>query len=173
MKNLEKLKTKNLIQALKSSFKKLKVSGKIRLSGKGAAGSRGAGSGDLYLFINVYSHELFKRSDENLFFEFPISVADAALGTSIEIPTIDGSKAKIKIPAGTQSGKQFRLREKGMPLIRGSGSGDLYVQANTEVPVSLNKEQKELLEKFRKIENEKSNPSIKKFFQKAKDFWNS
>ena len=144
---------------------------RIRLAGKGEAGSRGAGSGDLYLFINVYSHELFKRSDENLFFEYPVSIADAALGTSLEIPTIDGAKAKIKIPAGTQSGKQFRLKGKGMPYMRGSGNGDLYVQINTEVPVSLNKEQKELLEKFRKIENEKSNPSIKKFFQKAKSFW--
>ena len=144
---------------------------RIRLSGKGEAGSRGGSSGDLYLFINVHSHDLFKRSDENLFFECPVSIADAALGTSIEIPTIDGGKAKIKIPAGTQSGKQFRLREKGMPLMRGNDYGDLYVQVNTEVPVSLNKEQKELLEKFREIENEKSNPSIKKFFQKAKSFW--
>ncbi len=144
---------------------------RIRLSGKGEAGSRGGSNGDLYLFINVHSHELFKRSDENLFFECPISIADAALGTSIEIPTIDGGKAKIKIPAGTQSGKQFRLRAKGMPYMRGGDYGDLYVQVNTEVPVSLNKEQKELLEKFREIENEKSNPSIKKFFQKAKSFW--
>ena len=144
---------------------------RIRLSGKGEAGSRGAGNGDLYLFINVYSHELFKRSDENLFFEFPISIADAALGTSIEIPTIDGSKAKIKIPSGTQSGKQFRLKEKGMPLMRGGSYGDLYVQVNTEVPINLNKQQKELLEKFREIENEKSNPTIKKFFEKAKSFW--
>ncbi len=144
---------------------------RIRLSGKGEAGTRGGGSGDLYLFVNVYSHELFKRSDENLFFECPISIADAALGTSIEIPTIDGGKAKIKIPSGTQSGKQFRLRGKGMPFMRGSGTGDLYIQVNTEVPISLNKEQKELLEKFREIENEKSNPSIKKFFQKAKSFW--
>jgi molecular chaperone DnaJ len=144
---------------------------RIRLAGKGEAGSRGGGSGDLYLFINVHSHELFKRSDENLFFEFPISIADAALGTTIEIPTIDGGKAKIKIPDGTQNGKQFRLKGKGMPYMRGSGNGDLYVQVNTEVPISLNKEQKELLEKFRKIENEKSNPSIKKFFQKAKSFW--
>ncbi len=144
---------------------------RIRLAGKGEAGSRGAGNGDLYLFINVYSHDLFKRSDENLFFECPISIADAALGTSIEIPTIDGGKAKIKIPSGTQSGKQFRLKGKGMPFMRGSGIGDLYVQVNTEVPISLNKEQKELLEKFREIENEKSNPSIKKFFQKAKSFW--
>ena len=144
---------------------------RIRLAGKGEAGSKGASNGDLYLFINVYSHDLFKRSNENLFFECPISIADAALGTSIEIPTIDGGKAKIKIPAGTQSGRQFRLKGKGMPYMRGSGTGDLYVQVNTEVPVSLNKEQKELLEKFREIENEKSNPSIKKFFQKAKSFW--
>jgi len=144
---------------------------RIRLAGKGEAGTKGAGSGDLYLFINVYSHDLFKRSNENLFFECPISIADAALGSSIEIPTIDGGKAKIKIPSGTQSGKQFRLKGKGMPYMRGSGNGDLYVQVNTEVPVSLNREQKELLEKFREIENEKSNPSIKKFFQKAKSFW--
>ena len=144
---------------------------RIRLAGKGEAGSRGGGNGDLYLFINVHSHDFFKRSEENLFFECPISIADAALGTSIEIPTIDGGKAKIKIPAGTQSGKQFRLKAKGMPYMRGSGNGDLYIQVNTEVPISLNREQKELLEKFRDIENEKSNPSIKKFFQKAKSFW--
>ena len=144
---------------------------RIRLAGKGEAGSKGGASGDLYLFINVDSHDLFKRSDENLFFEFPISIADAALGTTIEIPTIDGGRAKIKIPDGTQNGKQFRLKGKGMPYMRGSGNGDLYVQVNTEVPISLNKSQKELLEKFREIENEKSNPSIKKFFQKAKSFW--
>ena len=144
---------------------------RIRLAGKGEAGTRGGTSGDLYLFINVHSHDIFKRSDENLFFECPISIADAALGATIEIPTIDGGKAKIKIPDGTQNSKQFRLKGKGMPYMRGSGNGDLYVQINTEVPVSLNKEQKELLEKFRDIENEKSNPSIKKFFQRAKSFW--
>ena len=103
---------------------------RIRLAGKGEAGSRGASNGDLYLFINVYSHDLFKRSDENLFFECPISIADAALGTSIEIPTIDGGKAKIKIPSGTQSGKQFRLKGKGMPHMRGNSSGDLYLFIN-------------------------------------------
>ena len=168
-------------QGKKQSSKRLSVTipkgvddgTRIRLSGKGEAGTRGGSNGDLYLFVNVYSHDLFKRSDENLFFECPISIADAALGTSIEIPTIDGGKAKIKIPPGTQSGKQFRLRGKGMPYMRGNGMGDLYIQVNTEVPISLNKEQKELLEKFREIENEKSNPSIKKFFQKAKSFWKS
>ena len=146
---------------------------RIRLAGKGEAGTRGGASGDLYLFINVKSHELFKRSDVNLFFEFPISIADAALGTTIEIPTIDGKKAKIKIPDGTQDGKQFRLKGKGMPFMRRGDFGDLYVQIKTEVPVYLNKEQRSLLEKFREIENDKSNPSIKKFFQKAKDFWKS
>ena len=146
---------------------------RIRLAGKGEAGSRGSGNGDLYLFINVNSHDIFKRSEENLFFECPISIADAALGTSIEIPTINGGRAKIKIPSGTQNGKQFRLKGKGMPLMRGGGIGDLYVQVNTEVPVNLNKEQKDLLEKFREIENEKSNPSIKKFFQKVKSFWSN
>ncbi len=144
---------------------------RIRLAGKGEAGVRGGTSGDLYLFINVETHQLFKRSDVNLFFEFPISIADAALGTTIEIPTIDGGKAKIKIPEGTQNEKQFRLKGKGMPFMRRGDFGDLYVQVKTEVPVSLNKDQKELLEKFRKIENERSNPSIKKFFQKAKSFW--
>ena len=144
---------------------------RIRLAGKGEAGTRGGANGDLYLFINVKSHELFKKSDVNLFFEFPISIADAALGTTIEIPIIDGKKAKIKIPGGTQDGKQFRLRGKGMPFMRKGDFGDLYVQVKTEVPISLNKEQKQLLEKFREIENEKSNPIIKKFFEKAKSFW--
>ena len=144
---------------------------RIRLAGKGEAGTRGGASGDLYLFINIKSHDLFKRSDVNLFFEFPISIADAALGTIIEIPTIDGKKAKIKIPDGTQDGKQFRLKGKGMPFMRRGDYGDLYVQVKTEVPVYLNKEQKDLLERFRKIENEKSNPSIRKFFEKAKSFW--
>ena len=94
----------------------------------------------------------------------------AALGGKVRIPTLKND-IELKIPAGTQSGKQFRLKDKGMPLIRGSGYGDLYVQVNTEVPINLNKQQKELLEKFREIENEKSNPTIKKFFEKAKSFW--
>ncbi len=166
-------------QGNKQSSKKISVTipkgvddgTRIRLAGKGEAGTRGGTSGDLYLFINVESHQVFRRSDVNLFFEFPISIADAALGSTIEIPTIDGGKAKIKIPEGTQTGKQFRLKGKGMPFMRRGDFGDLYVQVKTEVPVSLNKEQKELLEKFRKIENDRSNPSIKKFFQKAKSFW--
>ena len=144
---------------------------RIRLSGKGEAGIKGAGNGDLYIFVSVKSHSIFKRSDENLFFEFPISLADAALGTTLEVPTIDGGKAKVKIPAGTQNGKQFRLKEKGMPMMRSKNYGDLYIQAITEVPVSLTKEQKILLEEFKKLEDTKTNPIMKDFFEKAKKFW--
>jgi len=144
---------------------------RIRLSGKGEAGVKGGGNGDLYIFVSIKSHSIFKRSEENLFFEFPISLADAALGTTIEVPTIDGGKAKVKIPAGTQNGKQFRLKGKGMPMMRNRYYGDLYIQAITEVPVSLNKEQKNLLEQFKKLEGEKTNPIMKDFFEKAKRFW--
>jgi len=146
---------------------------KIRLSGKGEAGTKGAGNGDLYIFVSVKPHSIFKRSEENLFFEFPISLADATLGATVEVPTIDGGKAKVKIPAGTQNGKQFRLRGKGMPMMRTKNYGDLYIQATTEVPVSLTKEQKNLLEEFKKLEDTKTNPSIKDFFEKAKSFWQS
>ena len=144
---------------------------RIRLSGKGEAGIKGGGNGDLYIFVSVESHNIFKRSEENLFFEFPISLTDAALGTTVEVPTIDGGKSKVKIPAGTQNGKQFRLRDKGMPIMRSKGFGDLYIRAITEVPVSLTKEQKNLLEKFKELEDSKTNPTIKNFFEKAKKFW--
>ena len=144
---------------------------RIRLSGKGEAGIQGGGNGDLYIFVSIESHSIFKRSEENLFFEFPISLADAALGANIEVPTIDGGKAKVKIPSGTQNGKQFRLKGKGMPIMRNKDYGDLYIQAITEVPVSLTKEQKNLLEQFKNLEDNKTNPSIKNFFEKAKKFW--
>ena len=146
---------------------------RIRLSGKGEAGIKGGGNGDLYIFVSIEPHSIFQRSEENLFYEFPISLADATLGTTVEVPTIDGEKAKVKIPAGTQNGKQFRLRRKGMPIIRDKDYGDLYIRAVTEVPVSLNKEQKNLLEQFKKLEDTKTNPSIKNFFEKAKRFWKS
>ena len=144
---------------------------RIRLAGKGEAGIKGGRNGDLYIFVSIKNHSIFKRSEENLFFEFPISLAAAALGTIVEVPTIDGGKAKVKIPAGTQNGKQFRLKGKGMPMIRNKNYGDLYIQAITEVPVSLTKEQKNLLEQFKKLEDTKTNPIMKDFFEKAKRFW--
>ena len=146
---------------------------RIRLAGKGEAGSKGGGNGDLYLFISVQNHSLFKRSEENLFFELPISFADAALGTTIEVPCIDGSKVKVKIPAGTQHGKQLRLKEKGMPVLKRSAFGDLYIRIIPEVPVSLTKRQKEILEEFKVLEETKISPTIKSFFDKAKKFWSS
>jgi len=146
---------------------------RIRLSGKGEAGTKGSGSGDLYLFISVDSHDIFKRSEENLYYELPVTFSDAALGTTVEVPSIDGGKSKIKIPPGTQHGKQLRLKGKGMPVLRRSTFGDLYIRIVTEVPVSLSKRQKELLEEFKEIEDSKPNPMIKGFFEKAKKFWKS
>ena len=124
---------------------------RIRVSGKGEAGSKGGASGDLYLFVSIDNHEIFKRAEENLYYELPISFTDAALGTSVEVPSIDGGRSKIKIPAGTQHGKQFRLRGKGMPVLRRNVFGDLYIRINTKVPTSLSKRQKEILEEFNKI----------------------
>jgi len=146
---------------------------RIRLSGKGEAGTKGSSNGDLYLFISIDNHNIFKRSEENLYFEMPITFADAALGTTVEVPSIDGGKSKIKIPAGTQHGKQFRLKGKGMPILRRNIFGDLYIRIITEVPISLSKRQKEILEEFKKLEETKPNPVIKNFFEKAKNFWES
>ena len=144
---------------------------RIRLSGKGETGIKGGATGDLYLFISVQNHSLFKRSEENLFFELPITYADAALGATIEVPCINGSKVNVKIPAGTQYGKQLRLKDKGMPILKRNSYGDLYIRIIPEVPVSLSKRQKELLEEFKELEKIKLSPTIKSFFEKAKRFW--
>ena len=146
---------------------------RIRLAGKGEAGDRGGSNGDLYLFVSIEPHNIFKRSEENLYYELPISFADAALGATVEVPSIDGGKTKIKIPSGTQSGKQLRLRGKGMPILRRNVFGDLYIKVVTEVPMSLTKRQKELLAEFITLEDTKSNPLIRKFFEKTKNFWKS
>ena len=143
----------------------------MRLAGKGEAGPRGGTQGDLYVYISLKKHPIFKREEENLYFELPVSMADAALGAAIEIPTIDGSRSKVKIPSGTQTGKQLRLKDKGMPLLRGDGFGDLYLQIKVEVPINLNKDQKILLEKFKELEDSKNNPENESFFKKAKSFW--
>ena len=146
---------------------------RIRLSGKGEAGGKGGSNGDLYLFISIDNHNIFKRSEENLYYELPITFSDASLGTTVEVPSIDGGKSKIKIPAGTQHGKQFRLKGKGMPILRRNIFGDLYIRVVTQVPTSLSKRQKEILEEFNQIENNKPDPVIKSFFEKAKKFWKS
>ena len=146
---------------------------RIRLAGKGEAGSKGGSNGDLYLFISIDNHNIFKRSEENLYYELPISFSDATLGTNVEVPSIDGGKSKIKIPSGTQHGKQFRLKGKGMPVLRRNVFGDLYIRVVTQVPTSLSKKQREILEEFNEIESKKPDPVIKSFFEKAKKFWKS
>jgi molecular chaperone DnaJ len=143
----------------------------MRLSGKGDAGYRGGSNGDLYVFITVEKHKIFQRSEENLYYKLPISMTDAALGAEIDVPTIDGGKSKVKIPGGTQSGKQFRLKGKGMPVVRNDHYGDLYLETNVIIPGSLSKEQKDLLEKFKSLEDLGNNSEIKNFINKAKNFW--
>ena len=124
----------------------------------------------IYTYLFPRNHEIFKRAEENLYYELPISFTNAALGTSVEVPSIDGGKSKIKIPAGTQHGKQFRLRGKGMPILRSSEFGDLYIRINTQVPTSLTKKQKEILEEFNEIETNKPDPVIKSFLKKLRNF---
>jgi len=143
----------------------------IRLSGKGDAGYRGGSNGDLYVFITIEKHKIFQRSEENLYYKLPISMVDAALGAEIDVPTIDGGKSKVKIPEGTQTGKQFRLKGKGMPILRENDFGDLYLETNVIIPESLNKEQKDLLQKFKSLEDLDNNSEIGNFINKAKKFW--
>jgi molecular chaperone DnaJ len=146
---------------------------RIRLAGEGEAGPNRGQQGDLYIFINVKEHNIFERENENLFSEVPISMIDAAVGGSIDVPTIDGGKARLKIPQGTQTGDQFRLKSKGMPHLRGGHTGDLYIQAKIETPTNLNKKQIELLKSFQEISGETESPLSSAFFKKAKDFWKS
>lgn len=145
---------------------------RIRLAGEGEAGMRGGPAGDLYIFLHIKHHKLFEREGSNLFFQIPVAMSTATLGGEIEVPTIDGSKARVKIPAGTQSGKQFRLKGKGMSILRSSSRGDLYIEAQVETPVNLSKKQKELLTEFASLEKRNcSSPLSEGFFAKINDFW--
>ncbi len=146
---------------------------RIRLAGEGEAGLRGAPAGDLYIFISIGPHRIFQREGANIFCRVPISMADAALGSEIEVPSIDGGRTKVKVPAGTQTGQQFRLRGKGMSVLRAQGRGDMYIEMAVETPVNLSKKQKELLEEFRKAagEGKPTNPETEGFFSKVKEFW--
>ena len=145
---------------------------RIRLAGEGEAGMRGGPSGDLYIFIEVQDHELFERDGPNLFCRVPVSMSTAALGGSIEVPTIDGGRGRVQIPSGSQSGRQMRLRGKGMPPLRGGGTGDMIIELAVETPVNLTSRQKELLQEFEK-ESENNNPESSSFFSSVKSFWDS
>jgi molecular chaperone DnaJ len=143
---------------------------RIRLTGEGEAGLRGGPTGDLYIFMSIRPHEFFQRDGADLFCKVPISMATAALGGEIEVPTIDGKKARVTIPDGAQHGKQFRLKSKGMPVLRSSQSGDMYIQVSVETPVNLSRRQKELMAEFDK-EARNNSPESEGFFAKAKAFW--
>ncbi len=143
---------------------------RIRLGGEGEAGSRGGPSGDLYVQVHVKKHNIFQREGNDLYCEVPIDFATASLGGSIEVPTLDG-KLKIKVPAGTQTGKLFRLRGKGITAIRHGGAGDLLCQVKIETPVNLNKKQKELLKEFSESCGKKHHPESDSFFGKMKSFF--
>jgi len=145
---------------------------RIRLAGEGEAGMMGGPPGDLYIFIDIDPHMIFRREGPDLFCRIPVPMDLAALGGHIEAPTIDGGRARVAIPAGAQSGKQFRLRGKGMPVLRQNREGDLYIEVGVETPTNLTKRQKELLEEFRTIgETNKNSPESDGFFGQVKEFW--
>ncbi|SHF45293.1 molecular chaperone DnaJ [Litoreibacter ascidiaceicola] len=143
---------------------------RIRLAGEGEAGLRGGPSGDLYIFIEVTEHALFQREGIDLFCRVPVAMATAAIGGDVEVPTIDGGRSRVKVPAGSQSGRQMRLRSKGMPALRGAGTGDMFIELAVETPVNLTSKQKELLKEFEKL-SEENNPHLSSFFSKVKSFW--
>ena len=145
---------------------------RIRLAGEGEAGMRGGPSGDLYIFIEVKEHDLFDRDGPNLFCRVPVSMSAAALGGNIEVPTIDGGRGRVQIPSGSQSGRQMRLRGKGMPQLRGKGVGDMIIELAVETPVNLTARQKELLREFEELSSE-NNPESSSFFSSVKSFWDS
>jgi molecular chaperone DnaJ len=142
---------------------------KIRLSGEGEAGIRGGSSGDLYVFVTVKAHKLFRREDNFIHCDVPISIVTAALGGEIDVPTIEGKKAVVKVPAGTQSGDILKLRGKGMSIMRSSMRGDMMVHTKVETPVNLTKKQKDLLKEF--AEEHNVHPRSEGFFSKVKEFW--
>lgn len=143
---------------------------RIRLAGEGEAGLRGGTTGDLYIFVEVEDHQLFVRDGHHLFCRVPVSMATAALGGEIEVPIIDGGRSRVKVPSGSQSGRQMRLRGKGMPALRGAGQGDMYIEMAVETPVNLTSRQKELLREFEELSAD-NNPEGNSFFSKVKGFW--
>ncbi len=143
---------------------------RIRLAGEGEAGLRGGPTGDLYIFIELREHTLFQRDGQDLFCRVPVSMASAALGGDIEVPTIDGGRSRVKVPAGSQSGRQMRLRNKGMPTLRGGTTGDMFIELAVETPVNLTSRQRELMREFDGISADNS-PEASSFFSKVKSFW--
>jgi molecular chaperone DnaJ len=144
---------------------------RIRLAGEGEAGIRGGPPGDLYIFLSVKPHSLFQRDGADLFCQVPISLVTAALGGEFTVPTLDGSDAKVKVPEGTQTGKQFRLRGKGMTVLRSRDMGDLYIQVMVETPQKLTRRQRELLLEFERESSGETHPESAGFFTRVREFF--
>src|SRR5499427_4572045 len=144
---------------------------RIRLAGEGEAGLRGGPSGDLYIFLSIAAHAFFHRDGADLHCRVPVSMVAAALGGEFEIPTIEGGNSRVKIPAGTQSGRRFRLSGKGMPVLRSKQTGDMYVQVMVETPQNLTKRQRELLAEFEQLSSHDTQPEAAGFFGKVKEFF--
>jgi molecular chaperone DnaJ len=144
---------------------------RIRLAGEGEAGVQGGPPGDLYIFLSLASHQFFQRDGADLHCRVPVSMVAAAVGGDCEVPTIDTAKAKVKVPAGTQSGRRFRIAGKGMPVLRSRQMGDMYVQVVVETPQNLTKKQKELLAEFEKLSSGETQPEAAGFFKMVKDFF--
>ncbi len=145
---------------------------RIRLSNEGEAGQRGGPAGDLYVFVSVRRHEFFTRNGDDIYFDVPIKLTTAALGGHVDIPTIDGTKARLKIPEGTQHDDPFRLKSKGMNIMNSGGRrGNMFVKAKIEVPVNISKKERELLEELDQlISNKKNSPNSESFFKKWEIF---
>jgi len=144
---------------------------RIRLAGEGEAGLRGGPAGDLYIFLSIRPHEFFQRDGADIFCRVPISMTTAALGGQIEVPTVDGTKTRVKVSEGTETGKQFRLRGKGMPVLRSKTFGDMYIQVEVETPKNLTRRQRELLEEFEKESHKDTSPESAGFFSKVASFF--
>ncbi len=144
---------------------------RIRLAGEGEAGVQGGPAGDLYIFLSLAAHKFFQRDGADLHCRVPVSMVTAAMGGEFEVPTIDKSKTKVKVPSGTQSNRRFRVAGKGMPVLRSRQMGDMYVQVVVETPQNLTKKQKELLAEFEKLSSGETQPEAAGFFKMVKDFF--
>jgi molecular chaperone DnaJ len=144
---------------------------RIRLAGEGEAGVRGGGAGDLYIFLSLASHPIFQRDGADLHCRVPVSMVTAALGGDFEVPAIDGARSRVKVPAGTQSGRRFRLQGKGMPVLRSKQTGDMYVQVVVETPQNLTKRQRELLQEFHTLSSTETQPESTGFFARVKELF--
>jgi molecular chaperone DnaJ len=144
---------------------------RIRLAGEGEAGLRGGPAGDLYIFLSIKPHAFFQRDGADVFCRVPIAMTTAALGGQIDVPTLDGTTTRVKVPEGSETGKQFRLKSKGMPVLRSKMQGDLYIQIEVETPKSLTRRQSELLEEFERESHKDTSPGSHGFFAKVKEFF--